>query len=250
MTATTVDELLTRELRAEHTSLIDATGREFDHHWLCTTAWKSGNFLRHSGVREDVTVGIVGENPLSLLAFFGTTLLEGTSRFDPPTDLTEVDDFRALVAPVHKLESDTYDLPRGAQRVGYGAKPEEPDIHHFDAGVWTENPAFPPLDIDPERTILTDGERTVSHRGILEAASDVVDEYDLEAEDRVVVRAPFSKPETIAAGVLAPLIADGVIVLTGDGSENETTVDRGTYAVSSEPVPESTRIDPEDVTIP
>ncbi|NUC71872.1 hypothetical protein HTZ84_06020 [Haloterrigena sp. SYSU A558-1] len=249
MTAATVDDLLTRELRDDHTSLVDATGREFDHHWLCTTAWKAGNFLRHAGVREGVTVGVVGEAPLPLLAFFGTTLLEGTTRFDPPADLADAEDFRALVAPVRDLESDVYDLPPGAQRVGYGAKPDEPDVHHFDAGVWSENPAFPPLDIDPETALLTDGDRTVSHADVLEAAREVVDDYGLEAGDRVVVRAPLSDPRTVAAGVLAPLLADGAIVLTGD--TDETAVERGAYAVSDSSddgaVPEPTRIDLDDV---
>ena len=251
MTAATVDDLLTRELRDDRTALVDATGREFDHHWLSTTSWKAGNFLRHSGVREGVTVGVVGETPLALLAFFGTTLLEGTTRFDPPTDLTGAEDFRALVAPVRDLESDTYDLPRGAQRVGYGSKPDEPDIHHFDAGVWSENPAFPPLDIDPERELLTDGERTVTHGEALEAASDVVEAYDIEEGDRVVVRAPLSDLRTVAAGVLAPLLSDGAIVLTGE--TEETPVERGAYAVADssddEVVPEPTRIALEDVEV-
>jgi len=248
MTAATVDELLTRELRDDRTALVDATGREFDHHWLCTTAWKAGNFLRHAGVRKGVTVGVVGDGPLPLLACFGTALLEGTTRFEPPTDLADEDDFRALVAPVRDLESGSYDLPRGAQRVGYGAKPEEPDIHHFDAGVWSENPAFPPLDIDPETAILTDGERTVSHGTVLEAAGSVIERYGLETGDRVVVRESLADPRVVAAGVLAPMLADGVIVLTGD--EAETSTERGEYGISTgTEVPESTRIDLEDVTL-
>lgn len=248
MTAATVDDLLTRELRDDRTSLVDATGREFDHHWLCTTSWKAGNFLRHSGVREGVTVGIVGENPLTLLAFFGTALLEGTTQFDPPADLADEDDFRALVAPVAALESGAYDLPRGAQRVGYGTKPDEPDIHHFDAGVWSENPAFPPLDIDPETAILTDGDRTVSHGAVLEAATDVIDDYGLAAGDRVVVRDSLSDPRTVVAGILAPMLAEGVIVLSGD--EEGTVAERGDYAVSDGTVPETDRIGLDDVSVP
>jgi len=161
-------------------------------HWLCTSSWQAGNFLRHAGVREDVTVGVVGDGPLALLAFFGTTLLEGTTRFEPPTDLADADDFRALVAPVSALEE--YDLPRGAQRVGYGSKPDAPDVHHFDAGIWTENPSFPPLAIDSETAILSDGERTVTHGDLLEAARAVLEETGLETDDRVVVRAPLSDP--------------------------------------------------------
>ena len=249
MNVTTVDDLLTRDRRDDRTALVDATGREYDRHWLCTTAWKSGNFLRHAGVRKDVTVGVVGENPLAVLAFFGTTLLEGTTRFDPPTDLTAQEDFRALVAPVETLENGPYELPRGSQRVGYGAKPNEPDIHHFDAGVWSENPAFPPLDIDPGTAILTDGDRTVTHEAVLEAAAAVVEEYGLETDDRVVVRAPLSDIRAVVAGVIAPMLADGVVVLSGD-NEGESADERGAYAVSSESVPEPRRIDLEDVELP
>ncbi|WP_440764878.1 hypothetical protein [Natronorubrum sp. DTA7] len=247
MTAETVDDLLTRDRRDDRTALVDATGREFDTHWLCTTSWKAGNFLRHAGVRKDVTVGIVGEEPLPLLAFFGTTLLEGTTRFEPPMDLTDEENFRALVAPVVALEVGGYTLPRGAQRVGYGQQPDEPDIHHFDAGVWSENPAFPPLDIDPETTLLTDGERDVSHGDALEAASEIVESYGLEAGDRVVVRESLADPRAVIGGVLAPMLADGVIVLTGE--EDETTAERGEYGLSSESVPEPTRIELRDVSL-
>jgi len=247
MNAGTVDDLLTRELRDDRTGLVDVTGREYDYHWLCTTAWKSGNFLRHAGVREGVTVGVVGDGPLALLAFLGTTLLEGRTRFEPPTDLAEAEGFQALVAPVDELED--YDLPRGAQRVGYGDKPDAPDVHHFDAGVWTENPSFPPLSIDPDTAILTDGEQTVTHEQVLDGAREVVDDTGLEADDRVVVRAPLSDPRTVVAGVIAPLLAGGVIVLP---NSDETPTERGTYAVASEStasVPEPNRIDLDSVAL-
>ncbi|AEH38816.1 hypothetical protein [Halopiger xanaduensis] len=254
MTAATVADLLAREFREEYddrTTLVDATEREYDYHWLCTSSWKAGNFLRHSGVRQGVTVGVVGDGPLALLAFFGTTLLEGTTYFEPPADLADTDDFRALVAPVRDLESGTYALPPGAQRVGYGAKPEEPDIHNFDAGIWSENPAFPPLSIEPETAILTNGERTVSHAEALEAARAVIDEYGIGQGERVVVRAPLSSLEAVVAGVIAPLLAEGVIVLTESAAE--TTVDRGDYAVAGgEPdasVPEPERIALEGVSV-
>ncbi|WP_265111786.1 hypothetical protein [Halosolutus halophilus] len=242
----TVDALLTRDRRDDRPALVDATGREFDYHWLCTTAWKSGNFLRHAGVREGVTVGVVGAGPLALEAFFGTTLLEGRTQFEPPTDLTAADDLRALVAPVDAL--DRYELPRGAQRVGYGDKPGQPDVHHFDAGIWSENPAFPPLSVAPDTDILTDEDRTYTHEDVLAAAGDVIDEYGLETGDRVVVRASLSDPRTVVAGVIAPLLTEGVVVLTGD-EPAEVTTDRGSHAVSSDSVPEPRRIDPDSVAL-
>ncbi|RQG91637.1 hypothetical protein EA462_06730 [Natrarchaeobius halalkaliphilus] len=268
MDVATVDELFARDRRDERTALVDRTGREYDAHWLCTTAWKAGNFLRHAGVREGTTVGVVGDGPLALVSFLGTTLLEGTTRFEPPSDLSSEDGFRALVAPVTVLESGTYDLPPGAQRLGYGEKPTEPAVQHFDAGLWSENPSFPPRSIDPSVAMVSDGDRLVSHETALEAARDVIDEYGLAAGDRVVVREPWPVLETVVAGVIAPLLADGVVVLAdGEGVsalEDETkerafedgeldgSIEppaRGEYAVSSEPVPEPERIVPDSVSL-
>ncbi|WP_247000865.1 hypothetical protein [Halosolutus gelatinilyticus] len=248
MNAATVDDLLARERRDDRTALVDATGREYDRHWLCTTSWKAGNFLRHAGVREGVTVGVAGEGPLALLACFGTTLLEGTTWFDPPTALSDVDDVRAIVAPVDDL--DGYDLPRGAQRVGYGDAPDDPGVHHFDAGLWSENPSFPPLSIDPETDLLADGDRTLTHETALDSAGTIVDEYGLERGDRVVVRAPLSDPRTVVAGVIAPLLAEGPIVLAADVDERDERDDRGEFAVvgdADRSVPEATRIDLEKI---
>ncbi|MEY7848352.1 hypothetical protein AB7C87_04020 [Natrarchaeobius sp. A-rgal3] len=256
MTVATVDDLLARERRDDRTALIDATGRSFDVHWLCTTSWKAGNFLRHAGVREGVTVGVVGEGPLALLAFLGTTLLEGRTRFDPPADLAGDDEFRALVAPVEDIESGRYDLPRGAQRVGYGDSPDEPGVHHFDAGLWSENPSFPPLSIDPDTEILTDGDRTVSHGDVLEAARAVVDEVGLETGDRVVIRESLTDPRVVTAGVIAPLLADGVVVLTGTDGPSAGSAScsgdvegepRGEYVVSSATDTQTGSIDPVEV---
>ncbi len=248
MNATTVDELLARDRRSDRPALVDATGREYDSHWLCTTAWKSGNFLRHAGVRNGVTVGVVGDGPLALVAFLGTTLLEARTRFEPPIDCAALDDFRALVAPVDVL--DRYTLPAGSQRVGYGDQPAQPDVHHFDAGLWSENPSFPPVDMDPQTELLVDERRHYTHDSVLTAARSVITEYGLDAGDRVVVAAPLSNPQVVVAGVIAPLLADGVIVLTdenGDAPRSATEDDRTTYVVSAGPVPDGTRIDPDTV---
>jgi len=54
----------------------------------------------------------------------------------------------------------------------------------------------------------------------------------------------------VAAGILAPLLAKGVIVLPGD--EGGAAAERGTYAVSSESVesiPEANRIDLDAVSL-
>jgi len=219
MNAQTVDDLFERDRRSDDPALVDATGKEFDYHWLVTTTYKSGNFLRHTGVRRGVTVGVVGEGPLAVLAFCGTALLEGTTRFGPPTDLTDGGEFRTLVAPVDDLAE--YDLPDGAQRVGYGDKPDAPDVHHYDAGLWSENPSFPPASIDPGTDLVTDGEVTVTHERALEVAGEVAEAYGIDDGCRVAVDAPLADPRTVIAGVLAPLLVGGTVVLPGGAAELE-----------------------------
>ncbi len=122
MTVATVDDLLARDRRDERTVLIDATGRSFDAHWFCTTSWKAGNFLRHAGVREGVTVGVVGEGPLALFAFLGTTLLEDgpDSVPDGPRGRRRVPGARR---PSRRPRVRPVRPPAGAQRVGYGDAP-------------------------------------------------------------------------------------------------------------------------------
>ena len=214
----TVGDCFVRDRRSDRVALVDESVREYDAHWLCTSSWKAGNFLRHTGVRRGVTVGVVGDGPLALLAFFGTALLEGRTRFDPPMELATADDLRTLVAPADAVTR--YELPPGAQLVCYGGKPPASDVHHFDAGLWSENPSFPPLSIDRETPLLTDGEMTVTHGEAMAAAGAVAEEYGIDSGTRVAVRAPLSDSRTVIAGILAPLAADGVIVL---GESSETT---------------------------
>jgi len=220
----TLADLFTREARSERPALVDPSGREYDAHWLRTSAWKAGNFLRHTGVRRGVTVGVVGDGPIALLGAFGTALLEGRVWLDPPTALADAEDVRTLVAPLDDLED--YDLPPGGQQVGYGGKPTDPSVHHFDAGLWSENPSFPPVEFDPETPLLTDGSRTIDHRTILDAGAAFVDRIDLEAGDRVSIEAPLDDPRTIVLGVVAPLLADAVIELPT--SDSPSTDGRGT----------------------
>lgn len=223
MCAETLADCFTRDQRSDRPVLEDPTGRTYDAHWVRTTAWKAGNFLRHTGVRRGVTVGVVGSGPLAVLAFYGTALLEGTTRFHPPVDAEYDTSFRTLVAPCDDLEA--YTLPESTQRVGYGVKPSDPSVHHFEAGLWSENPSFPPVEIDPETALLTDGERTISHGRAVEVATNLVDRWDLETGDRVRIDGPLSDPRTAVAGLIAPLLVDAVVVLPGGDSNRSAAGD-------------------------
>ena len=216
----------------------DVRGRAFDTDRLITTAWKSGNFLRHTGIRHGTTVGVVGDGPMALIAFFGATLLGGRVQFDPPNDCTTIEGFRTLVAPADVI--DRYTVAPGIQRVCYGGVPPEPAVHHLERGLWSENPSFPPVEIDTETPLLSYGSppimpgtstksdeakatdrptetpeptSTISHGMAIDRARSFAAKNGIEPGTRVLVRDSFADPRVLVAGVIAPLVAGGTVVL-------------------------------------
>ena len=210
----------------------------FDTDRLITIAWKSGNFLRHTGIRHGTTVGVVGDGPMALIAFFGATLLGGRVQFDPPNDCTTIEGFRTLVAPADVI--DRYTVAPGIQRVCYGGVPPEPAVHHLERGLWSENPSFPPVEIDTETPLLSyrsppttpgtstgsdemkatdrptempEPTSTISHGVAMGRARSFAAKNGIEPGTRVLVRDSFADPRVLVSGVIAPLVAGGTVVL-------------------------------------
>lgn len=234
----TLGELVARERRGREPALragTDANPR-YDYHQFCTTAHKTGNFLSHRGVHVGSTVAIVGEESgAPLLSLFGTALLGARVRFDPPREA----DTRMLVAPAETVGE--YDLPPGASRIAYGGESSDPQVEAFGESVWSENPHCPtPPETDRNTPALVTADRTYTHGALLDATERVVERWDLNADDRVAIRAPLARAETVVAGVLAPLSVGGTVVFPG--TEAETTIAVGDG-------PEPTSIEPESVTI-
>jgi hypothetical protein len=215
-----LDDLVARERRIQDVA-VRAAGtpeRTYTYHRFCTTAWKTGNFLRHLGVGEGVAVGVAADPlPQPLLTFFGTALLGGRTRFAPPTDW----DGRVVVAGGDATEA--YDLPPGGQRVAYGDDPDDPATRYFEQDVWSENPSFPPVDRDPTTPALDDGNRTYSPADLVGAATRVADGFDL-GEEVVAVRASLTDARVLTAGVLAPLIAGGTVLFPGEEAVGDVAV--------------------------
>lgn len=220
-TVRTLDDILDRERRSGDVAVrADGdTDHVYTYRRFLTTAWKTGNFFRHLGVREGVTVGIVADpRPQPLLGLFGAALLGAHVRLDPP----ETVDARVVVAPTESI--DRYELPAGGQRVGYGADPTEPGVRYFEENIWSENPSFPPQDRDPSEPVLVDDSGSYTHERLIDSAYSAIDRLSLDASDMVAVRAPLIDPRTIATGVLAPLIAGGAVQLGADGSEADAEI--------------------------
>ncbi|GGL31822.1 hypothetical protein GCM10009037_14340 [Halarchaeum grantii] len=175
------------------------------------TAYKVGNYLRSRGVHEGSRVGVADDaDPKVVLAFLGSALLAAPVTFAPPGRF----DGRAVVVPTASL--DGFDLGPGGQRVGYGAKPADPADGHFEGGVWSENPAFPPVRYGGDVPALAGGtgagddEDGPSQRALLDAAADVA--AGLDADDALAVRASFTRPGTVV-GVLGALRAGATVLL-------------------------------------
>jgi len=252
-----VGDFVARERRSDALALLtDSRAGSYSYEKLCTNAWKAGNLLSHYGVRGDATVAIdPGESlsPPPLTAFLGAALLGATVRFESPetdradetdetdhSDVPESVETRALVVPVARI--DGYDPAPGTTVLAYGDVPEDPTVTHFEREVWSENPTTPPNEVRPDDALLASGGdgRRVTHRQAVDAAERVADDGGLDGEHLVAPRASLADPAVVVAGVLAPLSVGAAILLDGSA-----TGDVGVG--SADQVPESQRIDPEDV---
>jgi hypothetical protein len=221
MDASVVGDLLARERRGPETALVDGTrDRSRSYRDVCTTAYKAGNFLRYLGVDGGDTVAIAPEaRPQPVFTFLGASLLGAVTRFAATTD--------AAAVVVDAADEASVSPPPGTKLAVYGGAPARPDTVHWEETVWSENPAFPPTPVDPADPVVAsaDGTTTYDHGRVLAAARRVVEEWSLDAGDGVALRAPLGDPRTVAAGVVAPLLAGGHVVLPAtDGSRTDAVV--------------------------
>lgn len=218
-------DLVVRDRRSGDTALRAAdTGREYDYRRFCTTTWKTGNYLRLLGVRTDARVAIADDpTPEAILAAYGGALLGGVVRFGPPHG-TELD---ARVLVTSTADVDDYEVGPSTKQVVYGAEPENPDVGYFERDVWSENPTEPPDRVDADDALLRASGSTHSHDEVLDAARRVAEEWGLEPGEAVAVRAPFARPGTVAAGLVAPVLAGGVVLLPGEDEAGDYAVGEG-----------------------
>jgi len=217
---------------------------------FCTNVWKGGNLMRHYGVREGMAVAVVvgpknpteGDDPGDLrdcpdglLAILAATLDGAVADVAPGPEV----DATALVAPAVWL--DRYELAPGTKALAYGGPSDDPTVAGFERELWSENPLQPPGERGPEDPALRDADGTYSHGELLAASERVVDEYAIDAETTVAVRAPVVSSGAVVAGLLAPLRA-GATVRFGDDSASDVAV-----AVAGEDVPEKTVVRPGDI---
>ncbi|MEF8812204.1 MAG: hypothetical protein V5A55_00045 [Halovenus sp.] len=202
---------------------IDAAGRTAPYAYgdFSTNVWKTGNLLRHYGIRPDARLAVVvgpkegGEtervgypdSPEPLQAVLGGATLAATVDITPAQPV----DTRTFVLPAGLLGR--YETAPGCSVIAYGGPPEAANVAHFGTETWSENPIEPPDPVEPSDIFLqVDGEQ-FSHETVLDVATAVVEEYGLGADDRVGLAAPVTEPGALVAGVVAPLVAGATIYL-------------------------------------
>lgn len=207
----TLPDLLARERRSSTPAVrFPATDREMSYRDLITTAYKSANVLRYLGVSEGATVAIDPRPaPEGLLAFFGAAQLSAVATFD-----LAIASPRVILAHVDREAE--LDVDPGTRLAVYNGSPANSATTHWEAEVWSENPATPPSDATPDTTVLATDDATYTHGELLAAGVDAVDTLGLKADETLAVLTPFSDPRTIAAGAIAALSVGATAVFVGD----------------------------------
>lgn len=220
----TLADVLARDRRSPAPALVHAPlGREYDYRRLLTTAWKAGLFLRNEGVREGMSVAIVGPPaPEATLSTLGAGLLGAVVEFNPPTVGGGT---KALVAPTSRLGE--FGSGPATRRVGYGGEPPDPAVSYWERDVWSENPTLPPDRPGPAAPLLRVGGAEYSHGTLVGAAREVAEAVELNAGDRVVLRSDATSPAVFAAATLAPLVAGAVAVVPDAETVGDVAVGAG-----------------------
>lgn len=251
----TVAALFGRDRRSDRLALVTADGRKRSYRELVTNAYKAGNALRHHGARRGATVAVPAQRRLApLLAFCGCALLAAVIRFEPlggdggGGSIRDPSPAARLVPADHELDVDP---SPGTARIAYGSEPTAAETVHWEAELWSENPATPPPPAEPSDPLLAAGGRTHSHGAVLGAARSVAGTVGLSGDDRVAVRGSFADPRVVAAGIVAPLAVGAAIVFPAgedDGAAEPEAGPRGTVSVGrAGPEPRTVAVDDVDL---
>jgi acyl-CoA synthetase (AMP-forming)/AMP-acid ligase II len=235
----TLGDAIARDRRSDRPALsVPRSGRTCDYRRFCTSAWKTGNFLRYLGVRRGSIVAIADDPTVEpIVTLYGAAELGAVVTFGP--DATVEERVRALVVPATVV--DDHEVGPSTKRVVYGEPPDDPSISYFERDIWSENPTAPPDRVDPDDPLLETDTDRYTHRELLTAAQSVIDEHDLDAGDSVAVVGSFADPGVVAAGLIAPIVAGARMVVGESAADLVVGGDDSDVAVGSIEALEATR---------
>ncbi|XGI83731.1 hypothetical protein ACEU6E_00335 [Halorutilales archaeon Cl-col2-1] len=218
----TVSEILEVGGDADETALRSPPVESYSWDTFTATVRKTANLASGLGLRRGDTITVSDhDTPESLFFFLGASLIGAQTVFgDGDEDAT------LTVTPC----SETKDV--SATRLCYGEKPDDPGVTHYEREIWGESPLFPSDRLSqPDDTVLLSGSRRYTQEELVTAAEEVADDYGIAEYDEAVTGS-VSTPETLVAGILAPLISRTTVSLPGDGSrDSDTDTDTDSDAV-------------------
>ena len=235
-------DLVARERRGPATALsVPGRDRSYTYRDFCTTAYKAGNVLRYLGVDRDDRVAVPPDpRPEPVFVLLGAAQLGAAVAFDAGPERVADGEFRAAVVCADREAA--FDPPPGCNLAVYGGPPDDPSTTHWEAELWSENPAFPPTEVSPDDATLAAGGRAFSHAAVVAAAESVVADAGVDSDTTVAVRASLAHPGTVAAGVVVPLLAGGEILFPDADATGDVAV-----ADADDDAPEPVVVSPDAV---
>lgn len=224
-------------------TVLEVAGRSAPYTYddFVPNVWKAGNLLGHYGVHPGATVSVAPgpkdadpDGPVGridaadpVLGVLGGTLVGATVDLSPDEPV----DSRVLLVPA--AWSDRFETGPSCSVLAYGGPPTDPAVRHFEEELWSENPTEPPERVDATDPALADEDGLFTHGALVEAAEDVVAEYDLDEESTVLLDAPLSEPGALVAGILAPVAAGARIELPAAETDREDDRKEGRLLVTA-----------------
>jgi hypothetical protein len=185
----TVAALCARERRSADPA-VQTRERAVSYHTLITDTYRAGNALRYLGVDVGDRVAIDTTDLLRAVpailgaAQLGAVVAIGQAMADAAVGV--------LQAPL--------EAPAPYDRVAvYGAAPSTPTAIHWEATMWSENPAIHPVAVEEGWTVLTDGRRTWTHAEVMQRVQ--------HAGPPTRVRGPITAGRRLIDDIIAPLAA-------------------------------------------
>jgi len=159
--ATTVAAICARSRRSSSPAL-RTPDRTVSYHTLITDSYRAGNALRYLGVDTGDAVAVDTADPLRAIpimlgaAQLGAVCAIGGAELEATVAVVQ--------APV--ADADTY------ERIAvYGAPPSVPTAVHWEATMWSENPAIHPVAVQQDWPVLADGESTWTQAEVMQRVS-------------------------------------------------------------------------------
>jgi hypothetical protein len=185
--ATTLTAICARARRDAAPALQTPT-RAVTYHTLITDSYRAGNTLRYLGVDVGDHVAIDTTDLVRAIpAVLGAAQLGAVSAIGPAMERAAV---ALMAAPV--TDPSAYD-----RLAVYGEAPSAAAVVHWEATMWSENPAIHPVAVEADWPVLSDGARTWTHEEVMHRLGTV--------EEMPTVRGPIEAAQQLIDGVLAAL---------------------------------------------